>query len=362
MPAYKDEKRGTWYTAFYYEDWQGNRKKKMKRGFPTKKEALAYEREFLMQESSDLNMTFESFYQIYERDMQNRIRKHTWETKRAVVESKILPYFGQMKLCDIKTKQILAWQNEMMGMKKKDGKPYKPGYLKTIHNQLSAIFNHAKRYYGLKDNPAAIVGNMGKESKEEMKFWTMEQYEKFSLSMMEKPMSYYGFQILYWCGIRVGELLALTPADFDFEKNRLSITKSYQRIKGEDEITPPKTEQSIRTIDMPNEIAAEIQEYIKSFYKLGKDDRLFPVTKRYFEHEMIRGTEEQGLERIRVHDLRHSHVSLLINMGFTAVDIAGRIGHTSLEVTLRYAHMFPSKQQEMVDKLNKAIEGGKENE
>jgi integrase len=170
--------------------------------------------------------------------------------------------------------------------------------------------------------------------------------------MMDKPLSFYAFEVLYWCGVRLGELLALTPADFDFVKSTVSITKSYQRLKRKDVITDPKTPKSKRVIQIPDFLSEEIQEYIQSLYGCAATDRLFPVTKSYLHHEMRRGAKEQGIKRIRVHDIRHSHVSLLIEMGFSAVAIADRVGHESIDITYRYAHLFPSRQIEIADKLN----------
>lgn len=130
-------------------------------------------------------------------------------------------------------KDVIEWQNEIRKLTDKSGKKYSQTYLKTVHNQLSALFNHAVRYYGLKSNPAAIAGNMGTEERKEMLFWTLEEYKKFSEVMMDKQISYYAFQMLYWCGIREGEMLALTPKDFDFKAETVTIDKSYQRLKAE---------------------------------------------------------------------------------------------------------------------------------
>ena len=231
-------------------------------------------------------------------------------------------------------------------------KPFSSSYLKTLHNQLSAIFNYAVRFYDLRSNPAAKAGNMGSEERKEMLFWTKEEYQKFSEVMMDKPLSYYAFQMLYWTGIREGELLALTPADFDFEKGTVKISKTYQRLKGQDMITSPKTKKSNRTVQMPDFLCVEMQEFFGMQYGLKKKDRVFTVTKSYLHHEMNRGAEEAGVKRIRIHDLRHSHISLLIDMGFSAVAIADRVGHESIEITYRYAHLFPSKQKEMAVKLD----------
>ena len=170
--------------------------------------------------------------------------------------------------------------------------------------------------------------------------------------MMDKPLSYYAFEMLYWCGIREGELLALTPTDFDFEAGTVSISKSYQRLKGKDVITTPKTKKSNRVIKMPKFLCGEMEDYLKMFYSAGADERIFPVSKHYLHHEMDRGAKAAGVKRIRIHDLRHSHISLLIDMGFTALAIADRVGHESIDITYRYAHLFPTRQTEMADKLD----------
>lgn len=352
MGAFKNEKNGTWYVQFRYTDWQGLRQQKLKRGFATKREAQEWEREFLMQKQADVTMSFDSYVELYERDIKPRLKENTWLTKESIIEKKILPYFQKRKLCDITAKDVIEWQNEIRKLTDKSGKKYSQTYLKTVHNQLSALFNHAVRYYGLKSNPAAIAGNMGTEERKEMLFWTLEEYKKFSEVMMDKPISYYAFQMLYWCGIREGEMLALTPKDFDFKAETVTIDKSYQRLKGRDVITTPKTKKSNRTIKMPKFLCEEMQEYLGMFYEAGENDRIFPISKSYMHHEMDRGSKEADVKRIRIHDLRHSHVSLLIEMGFTALAIADRLGHESIEVTYRYAHLFPSKQTEMANKLD----------
>ncbi len=131
----------------------------------------------------------------------------------------------------------------------------------------------------------------------------------------------------------------------------MRISKSYQRLHGRDVITSPKTKKSNRTVKMPPFLCEEMRDYLKMQYGLKDTDRIFPITKSYLHHEMDRGSKAAGVKRIRVHDLRHSHVSLLIDMGFTPVAIADRLGHESIEITLRYAHLFPSKQTEMIEKL-----------
>lgn len=158
----------------------------------------------------------------------------------------------------------------MLDHKDENGKKYSPAYLRSVNNQLSAIFNHAVRYYDLRENPCKKAGSMGKKKNRKMLFWTKEEYLKFAEVMMDKPLSFYAFEMLYWCGIREGELLALTPADFDFEKCTVSITKSYQRLNGQDLITTPKTEKSNRVIKMPQFLADEMQDYLKQLYGISQ--------------------------------------------------------------------------------------------
>ena len=362
MPAYKDQEKGTWYVSFYFQDWTGARKKKMKRGFATKKDALNWERQFLMQQTADLDMEFEKFVELYVTDKKERLRENTWSSKEHIIRTKILPYFKDKRLSEIAARDVIAWQNQMLNYRNDKGKGYSPTYLKSLHSQLSSILNHAVRYYGLKNNAAAIAGNMGADQKKEMLFWTKEEYLKFAEVIMDKPRSYYAFEVLYWCGIREGELLALTPEDFDFEKRTLSINKSYQRLNRRDVITAPKTPKSNRIITMPQFLADEMQDYISSLYGIERNHRIFEMTKYFLHHEMDRGAKEAGVKRIRIHDLRHSHISLLIDMGFSAVAIADRVGHESIEITYRYAHLFPSKQSEMADRLDLQRTGRKESQ
>ena len=352
MAVYKEEKTGTWRVIYRYTDWKGEKKQTQKRGFKTKREAQAWEREQLHRVTSDLDMTFQSFIEQYTADMQTRIKENTWATKDHIIRTKLLPYFGKLKMCSITAQQIITWQNELLSYKDEDGKQYSPVYLKTVHNQLSAIFNHAVRYYNLRENPCRKAGSMGKKKSREMLFWTKEEYLKFAEVMMDKPQYYYAFEMLYWCGIREGELLALTPADFDFEKSTVSINKSYQRLNGQDVITTPKTEKSNRIIKMPKFLVDEIQDYLKQLYDIKPMDRMFTITKSGLHREMDRGAKVAGVPRIRIHDIRHSAVSLLIDMGFSATAIADRVGHESIDITYNYAHLFPSKQTEMADKLN----------
>lgn len=344
--------KGLWDIQFYYKNFKGENKKKHKRNFKTKKEAIEWAKKFIDQQNHNLDMDFSSFWQLYREDMKERLRENTVRTKDYIVELKVLPYFGTKKIVDITAADIRRWQNSLM----KQG--YSQTYLKTINNQLSAIFNYAVRYYDLPRNPCAQAGSMGKGKAEEMKFWTQEEFESFIEFVKDKPLSYYAFLTLYWTGIRLGELLALSLSDFDAEAKTLSITKSYQRINGRDVITEPKTAKSKRTIALSDFLVTELEEYVNKLYGMMANDRLFMITKSYLEKEMVRGTELSGVKRIRLHDLRHSHASLLISkLGAQPNLVAERLGHEKIQTTLDiYSHLYPNQARNLADQLNGLIE------
>lgn len=352
MPAYKNQKNNKWYAKFSYKNWKGETKFTTKRGFSTKREALAYENEFKNHIAGNLDMSFEEFVKVYREDHYPRIRVSTQACKDHIIETKLNPFFKNFMVTEIKAKDIVKWQNELLAYRNpKTGKPYSKTYLKTVQNQLTAILNFAVKYYDLKENPVEKAGSIGSSNAAEMQFWTLEEYMAFADAMKEDKIYYYCFEILYWTGLREGELLALNYSDFDFQKKTISITKTYQIVKGEEIIGPTKTEKGSRIVCMPNCLCNEMMEYFDKCYD-KEAGRVFPISKSSLRRAMDRGTEKAGIKRIRIHDLRHSHISLLINLGFSAVDIGERVGHESITITLRYSHMFPSVQDKMMSRLD----------
>ena len=347
MKAERDPKTGKWLIQYRYKDWTGRNVKSTKRGFKTKREAEEWLRAFMLKQNRSFDMKFADFVIIYMDDMKNRLREHTLINRRYVIEDKLLPYFGERRMNEINVADVRTWQNQLI----QHG--YAPTYLRTIHNHLSTIFNFAVRYYNLQENPCAKAGCIGKNHADEMQIWTKEEYQRFSDCLMDKRLSWLSFQILFWTGMRIGELLALTFADVDLTARTITINKSYQRLKGRDIITPPKTPKSNRVISIPPFLAEDIQDYIKSLYDFRMDDRLLPVTKNFLENEMRRGIKLSGVKKIRIHDTRHSHASLLIELGFTPKEIAERLGHENVETTLNtYSHLYPDKQERLANRLD----------
>lgn len=187
MTVEKDPKTDKWLIQYRYKDWTGKNRKSTKRGFKTKREAEEWYRDFLMKQSQSCDMKFCDFVTMYLDDMRHRLREHTLINKEYIIKDKLIPYFGEKRINEIRVADIRTWQNTLIQQN------FSQTYLKTINNQLSAIFNYAVRYYELKDNPCRKAGSMGKAKAEEMEIWTKEEFQQFLDCLMDKRVSWLAF-------------------------------------------------------------------------------------------------------------------------------------------------------------------------
>ncbi len=351
MPAYKDQDGKSWSSSFYYNDWTGTRKKKFKRGFKTKEEALAFEEKFLRELARKSNIGFGKLVDLYLDDMKQRVRCTTFQTKQYIVRDKILPYFKYRDISEIEPGDIRRWQDDLM----KRG--YAETYLRTIHEQLSAIFNYAVRYYDLPKNPCLAAGSMGKGHAGEMEIWTLEEFNKFMDCMRERPICYMAFLILFWTGLRLGEMLALTVKDVDLVEKKIRVNKSLQRIHGYDVVTDPKTPKSNRVISIPQLLVVQMEDFMDKMGITDPDARIILVSRTVLGREFKRGIRKSGVKDIHIHCLRHSHTALIASLGATPVEAAERLGHENVKTTLDiYSHVLPWRQQAIADELDKYYE------
>ncbi len=357
MPAYKkispSTGRASWFASFYYTDWTGKRKQKKKEGFASRKAALEYERGFLERQAAAPDMTFSALCDLYFADYKATRRATSYETAHYVITRYALPFFADMPINTITPATIRQWQAETRQKESNRKGNLSPVTLGNIHVYLSSVFNFAVKYYGLTKNPARIAGNMGTKKPREMQFWTLSQFKAFHKAAFPRDLNFIAITLLFYTGIRRGELLALTPADFDFNAGLLSISKNYQRINGKDVIQPPKTEKGKRRIALPPFIVSMMKDCLRRLNTPRDNQRIFePVTRFTLKNALDRGAKAAGLPIIRVHDLRHSHASLLIEQGFSPLVIKERLGHESIETTLNtYSHLYPTKQSEIAEKL-----------
>lgn len=354
VKSYKTKDGKTkWLAYFRYTDWQGHTVAKKKEGFALKREAQEYEREFLLKENRRCDMTFASLVELYRTDATHRTRDTTQGTSDSIIDKWILPFFGSLQVDKIDAVTVRKWQNELMGATNpRSGRPYAQTYLRTIHSRLSAIFNYAVTYYKLPQNPCAPAGAIGKKKAGRMKFWTLAEFEA-ALAQVKKPAYRLALQLLYWLGIRVGEALAATPADF-LPSCVFRIEKTYHRKAGEDTAGPPKTENGYRELTMPRFLYDEVMDYVGRLYGMGAHDRIFYFTHGTLNNELDRAAAAAGVKRIRIHDLRHSHAALLVELGYSIPAIAERLGDSVKTTMETYIHLYPQQHVSVAADLEAA--------
>lgn len=345
------------YEAFIrYKDWMGVSHRHHKRGFRTKRERDDYVHVFREVHEGNLNIGIHVFLPFYVEDIETEVKPKTLYTRKSLISCYVLPFFEESAMCDIDPHAISKWKSWMKKKTKANGEHLAPTTLRNAYKALYAIFEHAVKEYGLKENPCKAVGSMGETYGEEMLFWTLGEYVRFAAAIGEaEPLFFLVFEVLFWMGIRLGELLALTWEDIDFEARTIRINKSIQRIEGVDYVTEPKTKYSKRVLEMPAKLAEELKAHRDSLYSWELTDRVFPVSRWKITDRMQTYSQKAGVKRIRVHDLRHSHATYLIDQGFTVPEIANRLGQAKETITLRYTHAQDDAQKRMAQNIEGAM-------
>lgn len=345
--AYKEKDTKKWTAQWVETTAKGEKKKRRKRGFETKREALEFERQKKLNSVKSMDMKLSEFVEVYFEDKQNELKDRTIKNKRYMMEQHIIPYFGDCMMSEVTAHHIIQWQNEMQT------KGFSESYLRMIQNQLTSLFTHASRIYDLHANPCKKVKRMGNSDARSLDFWTLEEYQSFIGTINPSERYYLIFEILFWTGCRIGELLALNKDGVDCINNQINITKTYYRTGGQDIITEPKTKQSVRVIEIPEFLTKEIKEFIDGHYGMPDNERLFPIVQEAVQHKMKRHIEKAGVKQIRVHDLRHSHVAYLIDKGIEPIFIKERLGHKDIKITLNtYGHLYPNQRRKIANLLD----------
>lgn len=381
MPVYKnvnnkiDKKTGkertvtTYYVSVRYKDWEGKNQRHVKRGFATKREAKEYETNFLANVTNSCTQLFEDVTKKY---MENRKLKNlklsTLENKQYLISKHLLPTFGKMPVNAITPIHIEQWQKKMLASEKK----YAPTYIYTINNILNTILKYAVNYLNLGKNPADATESIGTARNDHFDFWTPDEFKKFldalndkeanAKAQIKRRCSDYvltmAFTILFYTGLREGELLALTSNDIDLEKQTISVTKTFKRLKSQDYLSSPKTKNSTRVIKISATLTEKIKEYLSSIVDLQPTDRIFESINVSNLFRAIHSSAKlAGIKEIRVHDLRHSCCSLLFHLGCTPLQVKTYLGHKNIQITLNiYAHLYPESMDEISQKVQSVEE------
>ncbi len=351
MAVFKD-KNGTWNYEFTHIDSFGNVQRQHRRSikWKLKRDAIAAMETHKAKLSKDpTNLTYEILYKLYIEDRKERIKKKSIYNIDKLNDKHIMPYFGKVKMSKITPRMIQEWQSKLMN------EGYSNKYLVKIQEQFRTVINFGIKYDYITYNPFKIeLARVPSQHKKEIQFWTQDEYAKF-INVIEDPIYVCLFSILYWTGIRIGELQALQWTDFN--GSTLNIRKTFDSVHHI--ITTPKTSNSYRHVRLTQSIVeqlnslrlfyADTYEFSSECFIFGIDKPLAPNTIRNRFNKYI---ELARVHKIRVHDFRHSHVSLLINLGFDRFEIAKRLGHTPNMVDNTYSHWFESAQIDMVNKLD----------
>ena len=342
MTAYKDEKTNTWMARFYYTDWKGVRKQAKKRGFEKKKDAQAYETDFIAKSQQKPQMTLRTLSEEFLKDYKVRRSANSYKLAETNSRLHILPDLGDLSLEDITPLTIRTWQNKL----KESGKS--SGTISSINTTLKTMFSFAVRFYGLTPNPFDKVEPL-KQPEPKKEFIEHPTWLKLYAVMTNKHDRAI-FSLMYWSGMRVGEVQGLSLKDINFDTNTVNINKQYSSDRKE--ITELKTKGSRRVITIPDLCMEVVKDYITSYL----EPPMYPFaikTARGLNEKLERYCAKAEIDRISVHVLRHSHASLLIKEGAAVNLIAERLGHTTPAVTLRvYAHVYENQDSELAGKLN----------
>ena len=368
MAITKDKKRNTWLFRVYVEDKFGNKKQISKSGFRTKGEAKEEEAKFLNESQREYSdITFQELYDIYIISKKQNLKSQSLRSTISRYKNYVLPFFKDYKICKIDHKIYLDWKEKIII------KDFSYKYNSSLHGSVVSILNYAMSFYGLENNIASKVGNFSKKAYlPKVDFWTYEEFMKF-INVVDDNLYSTLYKTLYYTGMRLGESLALNWHDIRGNYIEVSKTISKEHINGKYDITTPKTKKSNRKILLDDE-TIKLLEDLKSFYKLhigfNEDWFIFGGLKPMSQTTVNRRKDEYCLKanvkRIRIHDLRHSHATLLLSKGVPITVISKRLGHADMTMTLNtYSHLIPEDEDKainIINNLNKTYENNNSQE
>jgi len=358
MAIYKDKKRGTWYVSVYVELKNGDRKRILRRGFETQAEAKRAEADIILNATIDNadNPLFTDVIDEYIQWYKKRRKASSLHRLKKECRLYIKPFFKNKLIQDIKRRDVIKFQDFLLDK-------LSVTTSKNVHSYLSAILNFAIKMEYINNNVAREVGNIQATENKRFEYWTLEEFKEFM-----KVVDVFKYRTLYMClfysGARIGELLALTWKDIDFDNNIIDINKTNSMGK----ITSPKTETSNRIIKMPNHtmnllrqlklqltydkidyfVFGEFYEPLSHTAVTDYYNGLFETDAKSYQNNK----KKAAVKKIRLHDFRHSHASYLINGGYDIQIVSKRLGHSKISTTYDiYSHLYPNKEEEAIAKM-----------
>ncbi|WP_195397791.1 site-specific integrase [Holdemania sp. 1001302B_160321_E10] len=360
---------GVWYFKVRWTDARGVQHQKKKENRKWKRaDAQKAERLFIqsLENSYSLadDMTYGELFELYVKSKKEEIKTRTFMAYKEKQQSFVLPKFENIPLSKINRRSVADWQNWLLKQKTPKGEPYSNSYLRAIQTGFKQVINWAVDEGYLSETPFKKKNAIRKdEPKKEMNFWTPDEFQKF-YDKIDNLQDKVTFRILYWCGLRKGELIGLNIEDYDPTTKTISINKQWDTRNKK--MTSPKNERGHRKVSVDTETARLIETLIAYYKRCGgyrPDAPMIGFTKRLpaqtLDNRKKKYIIAAGVKNIRIHDFRHSHVSYLINQGFQPSDVAARLGHTVTETLNRYGHLYPDRQQKMAENIDKNHEKSK---
>lgn len=340
----KGEYTGRWNARFTIKLLNNKSKRIFKRGFNSKKEALEYEKKVILDNSLGSNIPFKVAVNQYLEFKKLRIKELTYMNMSNILNS--ITYFDNLLISDITPIQISNFQNDLL-------RKYKGSSIRTINAYVKMLFTWCVRYKNLASNPFDMVDRLKLETKKRMDIITADEFNQI-VEQVNNPDMKLMFKLLFWTGLRIGEARALKIDDIDFNNKTISVTKSYTNLSGKSIITTPKTKGSIRVIKIDDVLLSEIKDYIDKAKYILDDNFIFRFNKASYRYNFKNATIKVLGRDLRVHDLRHSHASFLINNGVDILLISKRLGHSNTAMTLNvYSHLYPDRENEAINLINK---------
>ena len=367
-------------TYRYYDPATGITKNTCKRGFKLKREAKKWIEtelpsiiEALEQKRKTIStMTMDELIEEYLFYKKMHVRITTFETKKHIIETKILPYFAGRLVVDIEPYDIMQWQHHLSESQKvvketvvsnsgrekvvKTQECYSDTYLRTINNQLVAIFNYAVAIRRLPTSPCKGLYKIGAKDAPEREIWEPEEFARFIRTQEHNPLLYYAYCTLFWTGMREAELLGIRSKDLDFKNGIINVKDGYHKVKGKVD-KGLKNGESLRPVKIPSFLADELQEFVESLGPMDPNARIFVTSKSTLLKHIHEGAARAGVKDIYVHCLRHSYISMCVFNGIPYTTISAQVGHSEFLQSLHYSHSYKNSGDFLVNALEQ-VKGG----
>lgn len=381
MPIYKNGDKG-YRVQIYYKSADGSYKQlaRCNKYTRTKTDAKKYELELLasVKEGTRVeSLTFEELYYKFIDERKSEIKKNTLSYYKLVIPRYVFPMFQKVRVDSINKEKIIKWKGWL-----EREHDFGVVYLNNIYKCFSAVMNYAVRLYDLPYNPLTKVGKFKAPElvqDDDIHFWTIEEFTRFISCVHDHVVAQTSpdalirwsslecaYSVLFWAGLRRSEALALNWSDI-VTINGVSFLNVYKSINqriSPYEITTTKNKSSIRKVPICSELLRVLNEHQErcrscsgfdssSWFVCGSID---PIAKNTLTEVKTRMENLAGVPHIRIHDLRHSYCSLLINGGFPLSTIAHLMGHSTTEITQKvYTHIYPEANTEVLAYMDKLI-------